>query len=196
MSTIITGKDYINMDQEYFGFYKELDKWRFDKILNIKQEDLSIYEFIVLKTNDYIVPITERHNAINHRYFFQILDTELNRKTITLNNWSLVSKMSTNSAFSPSLLYFHFVDRFGEELIKRVLFSRVNFMKSVLEFFESLEKFYDVSHYQVFKENEKLKKQLQKKEESYEELINENKQYLEQIEDLKKKLKKINKLSN
>jgi hypothetical protein len=179
------------MEKEYYGLYKELSKWRFNEILDIKKEDLSDYEFIVLKTNDYNVPPSERYNAINHKYFLQVLDLELNRKTITAHNWSLVSKMATNSAFSPSSLSVSFVDLFGEELSLRVDFNQINSMSSVFELFEKLEKFHDVSHYKVTRENERLKKQLQRARNINEGLTQKNEEYLEQIETLKKKLKKI-----
>ena len=179
------------MDKEYFGYYKELNKWRFDKILNIKKEDLGNYEFIVLKTNDYIVPPSERYGAINHRYFLQILDTELNRKTITSHNWSLVSKMSTNSAFTPSSLYVSMVDRFGKELNKTVKFNWVSLMDSIFEIFEELEKFHDISHYVISQENTRLKKQLQRANDQSDYLLQENKECLEELDILKKKLKTI-----
>jgi hypothetical protein len=179
------------MEKEYYGFYKELSKWRFNEILDIKKEDLSDYEFIVLKTNDYNVPLSERHNAINHKYFLQVLETDLNRKTITAHNWSLVSKMATNSAFSPSTLYLDFVDRFGEEMSVRVDFNLIDSMDSVFNFFEELENFYDVSHYKVNKKNERLEKQLRIVKNRNEGLTQENEECLEQIDALKKKLKKI-----
>ncbi len=98
---------------------------------------------------------------INHHYKFNVYNTDFSRKIISVNGWYIPSSFETVDAFSPNRMYVSLFDRFD---IRKKLGIKIecsaygaNCIIHLLNALEEYSKYYDVSHYNLHKENERLR---------------------------------------